>query len=70
MGGVGNIEIDPAFADEEGADGIRGTDDDDLRLTASSVCIDRGNAQALPADRFDADGTATPPRSSLSMPMA
>jgi len=47
LGGVGNIGDnpldDPLFADPDGADGIAGTADDDLRLSAGTRCIDAGD---------------------------
>lgn len=46
--GVGNIDADPLFVDAEGGDGVIGTDDDDLRLSPGSPCIDAGNNQAIP----------------------
>ncbi len=55
LGGVGNIGADPAFADVPGADGLPGTLDDDLRLSASSPCLDAGSNDALPADELDID---------------
>ena len=41
--GSGNINSDPLFADADGADGIIGTLDDDLRLLPLSPAIDAGN---------------------------
>ena len=41
--GGGNIDVDPMFVDPNGADGVIGTEDDDLRLQPSSPCIDTGN---------------------------
>jgi len=55
-GGSGNSGQDPLFVDLDGADGIPGTLDDDLRLGAGSPSIDSGNNLALPADYFDFDG--------------
>jgi hypothetical protein len=52
----GNIEDDPAFIDADGADGILGTEDDNLRLQPWSPCIDGGNNTAVPPDAFDLDG--------------
>lgn len=43
VGGVTNINVNPSFADADGADGIFGTLDDDLRLTTGSPSIDKGN---------------------------
>jgi len=45
--GTGNISADPLFADMDGLDGIAGTLDDDLRLSAGSPCIDAGNNQII-----------------------
>jgi len=56
LGGLGNIGADPLFVDPLGPDGIPGTLDDDLRLGASSPCIDAANNAALPNDVFDLDG--------------
>jgi hypothetical protein len=56
----GNITLDasnpPLFEDADGADGIAGTEDDNLRLTAGSPCVDVGNQNLLPADLADLDG--------------
>ena len=38
--GGGNINADPLFVDDDGADNITGTLDDDLRLLPGSPCID------------------------------
>ncbi len=57
LGGVGNSGVDPLFVDPDGADGIIGTEDDDLRLSADSPAINAGDPEAgsyLPA--FDLDG--------------
>jgi len=40
--GGNNIDADPLFVDAAGADTTVGTDDDDLRLSAGSPCIDAG----------------------------
>lgn len=45
--GTGNIAADPAFAGPLGVDGLAGTEDDDLRLTGGSACIDAGDSTAL-----------------------
>jgi hypothetical protein len=39
----GNISINPQFVDADGPDNIPGTIDDDLRLLATSPCIDAGD---------------------------
>lgn len=55
--GEGVIDADPEFVDPIGPDGVRGTEDDDLRLRPGSPAIDRGNNTAVPADlQFDLDG--------------
>jgi predicted outer membrane repeat protein len=48
LGGTGNIGSDAHFADADGADDIAGTEDDDLRISAGSLCIDAGDNAALP----------------------
>ncbi|MCK4887758.1 MAG: right-handed parallel beta-helix repeat-containing protein [Planctomycetes bacterium] len=45
--GVGNIDIDPLFADANGPDGIVGSEDDNLRLSAGSLCINAGDNSAV-----------------------
>ena len=79
LGGEGNIGAepdDPAFIDPDGDDDLIGTQDDDLRLSAGSPCIDAGDRTAVPGgitedlddkDRFRDDpqtpntGLGTPP---------
>jgi predicted outer membrane repeat protein len=39
----GNIDADPLFVDANGPDGIPGTEDDNLRLSADSPCINTGD---------------------------
>ena len=56
LGGVGNIDDDPLFVDPFGADGAPGTEDDDLRLSAGSPCIDAAFNNAVPDDVLDLDG--------------
>ena len=46
-GGTGNIGADPLFVDPNGPDGVVGTEDDDLRLSADSLCIDVGDNSAV-----------------------
>ncbi len=52
-GGVGAITgsamltLDPLFVDEDGADAIIGSDDDDLRLRLASPCVDAADATIL-----------------------
>ena len=55
LGGEGNTGVDPHFVDADGADGVAGTEDDDLRLGAGSPCIDAGNNLAVPRDTADID---------------
>ncbi len=43
LGGVGNSGNDPLFVDADGADDIRGTEDDDLRLSPDSPAINAGD---------------------------
>jgi len=46
--GEGNINADPCFVDPDGPDGIPGTEDDNLRLRAGSLCIDAGDNNSVP----------------------
>jgi len=45
--GGGNIDGDPLFVDGDGPDDTYGTEDDDLRLSAGSPCIDAGDNIAV-----------------------
>jgi hypothetical protein len=45
--GTGNIDADPLFVDADGADDVSGTEDDDLRLSPGSPCIDAGDKSAI-----------------------
>ncbi|MHC4676148.1 MAG: S8 family serine peptidase, partial [Planctomycetota bacterium] len=45
--GIGNIDEDPLFIEPNGLDGISGTEDDNLRLSAGSPCIDAGDNTAV-----------------------
>lgn len=54
--GSGNIAIDPLLADPDGADGVVGTVDDNLRCTPGSPCIDTGCNDLIYADLCDVDG--------------
>lgn len=55
--GARNISAPPRFVDLYGPDGVAGTPDDNLRLTAASPCIDAGsNALISPATKTDLDG--------------
>jgi parallel beta-helix repeat protein len=47
--GTANINADPLFVDANGPDNIAGTEDDNLRLSFGSPCIDDGNNSAVPA---------------------
>jgi hypothetical protein len=51
-----NINVDPRFVDSDGPDEIAGTDDDNLRLSPGSPCIDAGDSNSLPEDITDVDG--------------
>ncbi len=53
--GEWNINADPQFADEDGADNILGTVDDDLRPSGMSLCIDAGITSRIPMDLADVD---------------
>jgi len=55
--GEGNINADPCFVNPDGDDGIPGNEDDNLRLSAGSLCIDAGDNTAVPAGiTTDLDG--------------
>jgi hypothetical protein len=54
--GTGNINANPLFVDADGPDNIFGTEDDNLRLSDGSPCIDKGNNAGVPADIADLDG--------------
>ncbi len=56
MTGNGNIGDDPQFIDAFGPDNITGTADDDLDLSAGSLCIDTGDNDAVALDTADLDG--------------
>lgn len=49
LGGTGNTGADPMFTDPLGPDGVAGTADDDLRLSAGAPAIDAANNFAVPA---------------------
>jgi hypothetical protein len=53
--GSGNIDADPCFVDANGPDGTIGTEDDNLRLSPDSPCIDAGDNNSVPADTADLD---------------
>ncbi|UCF43081.1 MAG: right-handed parallel beta-helix repeat-containing protein, partial [Planctomycetota bacterium] len=63
FGGAGNHGDDPLLVDADGADDIVGTEDDNLRLSAGSACIDAGVNAAVPEDipDLDNDGNTTEP---------
>jgi predicted outer membrane repeat protein len=46
--GNDNIDTDPLFIDTNGADSVAGTEDDNLRLSLGSPCIDMGDNSAIP----------------------
>jgi predicted outer membrane repeat protein len=48
LNGEGNIDADPLFVDANGPDGTAGTEDDNLRLSADSPCIDAGDPDGDP----------------------
>ena len=54
--GTGNIDDDPLFVDADGPDDTFGTEDDDIRLSAGSPCIDAGDNDGVPPDTPDLDG--------------
>jgi hypothetical protein len=53
--GSGNINADPCFVNANGPDGIFGTEDDNLRLSPGSPCIDAGDNNSVPPDTTDLD---------------
>jgi hypothetical protein len=59
LGGVGNVggaDIpDPLLFNPDGADGMPGTEDDDLRPGAGPACIDSADSGSLPGDTYDVD---------------
>ena len=48
LGGDGNIGNDPRLVDADGPDDTPGTEDDDLRLSAGSACINVGDPDFIP----------------------
>jgi len=48
--GTDNINEDPCFVDADGSDDVPGTEDENLRLSPGSPCIDVGDNVAVPAD--------------------
>ena len=55
-GGLGCFDADPVFEDVDGADGVAGTSDDDLRLHRASPCVDAGSHDLTVNDVADIDG--------------
>jgi len=53
--GIDNIGDNPLFIDADGFDNIIGTEDDNLRLSWNSPCIDTGDNLAIPQDTNDID---------------
>ncbi|MCK4958980.1 MAG: leucine-rich repeat domain-containing protein, partial [Planctomycetes bacterium] len=53
--GGGNIDEDPMFVDADGADDVAGTEDDDLRLSVGSPCIEAGDNSVI-TEATDLDG--------------
>jgi predicted outer membrane repeat protein len=58
--GSNNIDEGPLFVDPNGADDISGTEDDNLRLSAGSLCIDAGDSNSVPDDLADLDNDGDP----------
>jgi probable HAF family extracellular repeat protein/parallel beta-helix repeat protein len=57
LGGTGNIGADALLVDANGVDEVAGTEDDNLRLSVGSLCIDAGDNSALePLVITDLDG--------------
>ncbi|MHC4462699.1 MAG: right-handed parallel beta-helix repeat-containing protein [Planctomycetota bacterium] len=55
--GQGNIDSDPLFRNPDGNDDIPGTEDDNLRLSAASPCIDAGDPNYIAGpNETDLDG--------------
>ncbi len=54
--GPNTIYADPLLVDPNGADNLPGTEDDDLRLSAGSPCVDAASDEAVPDDVADLDG--------------
>jgi len=54
--GEGDIDTAPDFVDVRGLDLTPGTEDDNLRLLPTSLCLDAGIDEALLADFTDLDG--------------
>ncbi|MCA9291884.1 MAG: right-handed parallel beta-helix repeat-containing protein [Phycisphaerales bacterium] len=56
--GANSFDEDPGFVDQNGADDLMGTLDDDLRPASCSYLIDRGNSGLLPFDLDDVNEDA------------
>ena len=54
--GLANIDTDPLFVDADGPDNTAGTEDDNLRLSGGSPCIDAGNGFLASVFPFDLGG--------------
>ena len=50
IAGTGIIDADPLFIDADGPDDAAGTDDDNLRLQATSPAIDAGDTISVPLE--------------------
>ena len=48
-----NLCVDPMFVSADGADGVPGTEDDDLRLRPGSPCIDAADNELVSFDLLD-----------------
>jgi beta-lactam-binding protein with PASTA domain len=46
--GTGNKNVNPLFVDMDGPDNVVGTEDDNVRLSAGSQCLDVGNNASVP----------------------
>lgn len=55
LGGTSTIGEDPMLVDADGEDDIVGTEDDDLRLSCGSPCIDTADNRTVPTDDVDLD---------------
>jgi parallel beta-helix repeat protein len=47
--GTGNKNVNPLFVDMDGPDNVVGTEDDNVRLSAGSQCLDVGNNASVPS---------------------
>ncbi|MCI0362603.1 MAG: hypothetical protein L0219_01900, partial [Phycisphaerales bacterium] len=55
FGGPPNLNVNPVFIDADGADGIAGTLDDNLRVACTSPVVDVADTTVVPIDAFDVD---------------